>query len=190
MAAGIEETIDVVPFPNASDPSPPVLQAVVAPARTTDGRWRRRGLIGGAVVMALALITAGVMRDVGTRDRLAKTRHALEATRVDLKSTKALLASAQSELSSTQSQLTSRTGERDQLKKDLDAKIAELSGVRGTLNQSENRVNIQAGQIETLKSCLNGVTNALVYAANSDYVSAVASLESVKVSCDNASKLF
>jgi hypothetical protein len=190
MAAGIEESVDVIPFPSASDASPVVLQAVDAPTRTPDGRWRRRGLIGAAILVALALLTVGVMRDVGTRDRLGKTRQALEAARVDLKSTKASLTTTRSELTTRTSELTSRTAERDGLKKELDARIAELAGVRGTLSQSENRVNIQAGQIETLKSCLNGVTNALVYAADSDYVSAVASLESVQVSCDTASKLF
>jgi hypothetical protein len=47
-------------------------------------------------------------------------------------------------------------------------------------------VTIQAGQIETLKSCLSGVSIALSDLASGDYSGTIAALEAVQVSCHSA----
>jgi len=73
--------------------------------------------------------------------------------------------------------------------KRLQSAQKELAGVRGSLNEANTKVNLQASQIETLKSCLNGVSAALHYAAYSDYDAAIAALEAVEVSCDKAYKM-
>lgn len=172
-----------------------LLPAAVAPPGATPApavtrRWRRhlRPIAVGLLVAVLAAV--GIATDVGVRNRLDETRDRLARTAKSLDETTAALKESRAELATTKSTLSSTIAERDRLKADLDARVAELAGVRGTLNEAQNRLNLQAGQIETLKSCLNGVVQALGYAAYEDYYSALASLRAVEVSCQNAQALF
>lgn len=50
----------------------------------------------------------------------------------------------------------------------------------------KSSLTIKSGQIETLKSCLNGVSIALTDLAYSDYAGAISALNAVKVSCHSA----
>lgn len=200
------EPFTVVPFPTApfggrqSAPqlSLPLSDGVEdaprnAPVEPVMSRVRKRKqpwLIAVTAVVACALLALGVVIHLGTRTRLTHTRDELASTSATLTSTKSTLQKTNHELSTTAEALTTRTSERDRLQARLDETNTKLAGVQQTLTDAQNRVNLQAGQIDALKSCLAGVTNALEYVSYGDYGSAVASLEAVEVSCDTAANAF
>lgn len=144
------------------------------------------------VPAAAALIVVGVavVNDQGVRSRLGDTRSTLRSVQASLADTTTNLDATTAKLATSDAALAATTTERNTLKGELDAKAAELGGVKGTLTDAQSRIDLQAGQIETLKSCLNGVSNALSYAADDDFISALAALRAVEVSCDRASEMF
>lgn len=161
---------------------------VPLPARLTDGR-RRWTMRAGAGLAALALV-ALVVSDLGVRNQLDHTNGVVSASAATLRTTQGDLASTKAELVDTKTQLAATTTERDALRTERDAQSSELSGVKGSLSDAQSRTNLLAGQIETLKSCLNGVSSSLSYFADEYYTSALAALEAVSVSCDKAGDLF
>jgi uncharacterized membrane-anchored protein YhcB (DUF1043 family) len=131
-----------------------------------------------------------------TQDELNARTTALEVVEQELADTSAELAETARTLTATQRDLESEKQraitaeeERDTLAGALDATQTELQGVRGTLDDTRSRVELQAGQIRTLRSCLNGVLLALNYIAYDDWYSAVAALEAVDSSCRDAVEL-
>jgi hypothetical protein len=190
-AGGPTGGADIVVFPTRAHP---VFGSDILPARTTRGsRWARRPRWMVPVALGVAVSAAvgsGVRADLDVRSRLDATRGELASTRIDLERTSATLRTTEADLVATDGALVSATTERDALEADLDARLAELEGVRGSLGDARSRLDLQAGQIETLKSCLNGVSSALSFAAYEDFVSAMAALDAVQVSCDRASDLF
>lgn len=154
---------------------------------TWNRRWVRRTV---AVVVLLAAAGSLVADDLGTRSRLDATRERLHTTELRLTRTRADLDGTRRELASTRTDLDARTRERDDLRARLDATNAELAGVRGSLSEAQSRLNLQAGQIATLKSCLSGVAQALIYVADGYYGLAASALEAVRVACEQASELF
>lgn len=154
---------------------------------TWNKRWVRRAV---AVVMLLGVASPLVADDLRTRSRLDTTRERLHTTELRLTRTRADLDGTRRELASTRTELDARTRERDDLRARLDATNAELAGVRGSLSEAQSRLNLQAGQIATLKSCLSGVAQALIYVADGYYGLAASALEAVRVACEQASELF
>jgi len=153
---------------------------------TPKSRWRRRLLtLGCAAVLLLAVVAVGlvVANEIGTHHRLDRTRTELSATESQLASTRA-------KLGATTRDLAGRTTERDALQSQLNDVNTQLQGVRGTLSDTQNRVSLQAGQISSLKSCLNGVSTALSDAAYGDYSGAVGALDAVQISCRDAKNAF
>jgi hypothetical protein len=132
----------------------------------------------------------------GVRAELATTENEFTAVQQQLADTSAQLDATVDTLSATQRSLASEVqraeaaeGERDALTTKVNATESELEGVRGSLNETRGRVELQAGQIQILRSCLNGVLLALNYAAYDDWSSAIASLEAVETSCQEATEL-
>jgi hypothetical protein len=82
----------------------------------------------------------------------------------------------------------SKAGEA-RVQKALSTAQAQFRGVRTSLSDANGRINVQSGQIETLKSCLNGVSIALNDVAYNDYSGAVSALDAVRVSCRAAYKI-
>ncbi len=176
---------DILPgpvVPAAAPPTPRVTQAL--------RRRRPRWLVPVAAAAALIVVGVAVANDLGVRSRLDDTRSTLRSVQASLAATTTNLESTTAKLATSDASLAATTTERNALKVDLDAKAAELGGVKGTLSDAKSRIDLQAGQIETLKSCLNGVSNALSYAADDDFVSALAALRAVEVSCDRAAEMF
>jgi hypothetical protein len=65
-----------------------------------------------------------------------------------------------------------------------------LKGLQTSLNDVQTQVSLQAGQIDVLKTCLDGVSNALSYAAYGQYSAAINSLNAVNSECETAYALF
>jgi hypothetical protein len=204
-----DATAEVLPLPiapiaavaseEAARPRPPAPEqetvADAAPGRTRPKK-RTWELVAAGLVVA-GLLATGLIVHLGTRSALADNRARLASTTRDFDATKAKLSSTindlngtRSRLTTTQTDLSTRTRQRDKFHAELDAANVELAGVNSTLDDAQNRVNLQANQIEALKSCLLGVSDALGYAAYEEYASAVAALEAVSVSCDTANKAF
>jgi hypothetical protein len=159
-------------------------------------RRRLQILVATAVAIALA---AGLLvaNDVGAHGQLSATRRHLAATAATLKSTKGQLtlthgrlASTRGELTRTKSRLGSANADRAQLTTQLASTQQELAGVRGNLSDTQNQLNLQAGQLEIVKTCLSGFATALDADLNGDYSSGLAALQSVESACREASKLF
>ena len=62
--------------------------------------------------------------------------------------------------------------------------------MRGTLSEAQETVQLQAGQIEPLKICLDGVAEALDYVIYGLYGAAINALTRVKGACNEAFTLF
>lgn len=190
-AAPTPPSIPPAPLPRAAV----VLQAPVAngtfPPRPSRFARHRRSLVRTVIgAVAIIVVAVAVSSDLGVRSRLDRARLDLAGSRSELERTSDQLGTTWAELDTTKEALASSTSERDAVRSELDATLAELAGLRGSLGDAQDRLNLQAGQIETLKSCLNGVSEALGHAAYDDYRSAVAALDAVEVSCDRASEMF
>jgi septal ring factor EnvC (AmiA/AmiB activator) len=152
-----------------------------------------RGLRRALLVLTALALAAGVIV-LGVND--LQTHHQLRDTRLDLAATQSSLRLVRDDLSAARSNLINSQTQLGATRKSLsasEAKLAtaeqDLQGLRNSLSDAKGRVTVQSGQIEALKSCLNGVSIALRDAANLDYVSAVSALDAVQVSCDVANKI-
>ena len=110
----------------------------------------------------------------------------LADTKTELSDTVDELEATNRELTSTKNTLTVRTNERDGLQGDLEAKQAELATTQGALNDARGKVDLQASVIEDLRTCLNGVADALLYLSDFYYEGALAALESAEPACERA----
>ena len=75
----------------------------------------------------------------------------------------------------------------------LDKRVRDLKndiqGVRGSLDLAQTNLELQAGQISALKTCLNGVSIAFDRVLVENYPAAAAALESVEARCNQAFSL-
>ena len=141
------------------------------------------------------LLLLGIAAGLGyiqqqTSAQLGLTKSQLSETSQRLTTRSADLVSARDELFATNSELTSTTSELKSSRRALRQTKRQLTEVQRTLGTTRNQLDLQANQIATLKSCLNGVANALGYAAYSNFGAALAALDAVQVSCDQANDLF
>jgi hypothetical protein len=156
---------------------------------TPKNRSRLIGAIAGAVAVVIAVALLGV-NDAGAHSRLTKTRGALASTQSTLTSTKAELASIRHQLTSTKADLESAEAARNRVHDQLVSTQRDLAGVRGNLSDTQNQLNLQAGQFEIVKTCLEGVATAFSADLDGDYSSALAALNSVQSACDQAFSYF
>jgi len=144
---------------------------------------RRRVIIGLVAVTIIASLSTLTAWGLDTRSRLADTEDTLA-------STEATLAQTEDTLADTRSTLAQRTRERDSFRNKYNDTRTELKGVKNSLTKARNRIELQAGQIDILKTCLDGVAGALIYVSYGDYYSASAALDAVRVSCNRAADYF
>ncbi|GIU97438.1 MAG: hypothetical protein KatS3mg013_1241 [Actinomycetota bacterium] len=119
-----------------------------------------------------------------------ETREELRATQGELRRTKDDLAATSEDLRIARAQLEVAREENRRLERELRELRVELRGVRGTLSEAQARLELQAGQIEDLKECLNGVSLALDNVLYGDYWAAANALTAVQTSCEAAFALF
>jgi len=149
---------------------------------------RRVALVATGVVAILALLAVTTLHIVGTHDRLNRTRDTLAATESDLSDTRDELDVTSEKLTSTEDELSTRTTERNKARADLADAEAELGATTSALNDARGKVDLQASQIEDLRTCLVGVMDALLYVADGFYMAAVDALDAVQFECDRAAK--
>jgi hypothetical protein len=184
-AAGdaVETPVAPIPlFPESREPASMPLQtesAEPALGRHTPRRWIWPVVLGATITIALGLGTYLYMTLEGARDDLTSTQTDLDRTATSLSVTQDQLAETEGELSET-------TAERNQLEGKVRSLKADLRGVRGTLNEANADLELQAGQISTLKTCLNGVSIAFDRVLDFDYRGAAAALQSVECACNEA----
>jgi peptidoglycan hydrolase CwlO-like protein len=175
-------------------PAPPIAAWVETTSTKANSSGRRSRAKTIALTVAILLIV-GLAGSLGylqqrTSDQLRKTDSQLSATSQQLANRSAELESTTDELQASNSELTRTASALQSARQDLKQTRKQLSGIQGTLDTTRHQLDLQANQIETLKSCLNGVSSALSYAAYSDYGAALAALDAVQVSCDKANDLF
>ena len=127
-----------------------------------------------AMVVVVAVLAVAVVGALGVND--VSTHHKLASTRAELATTQRDLAAARAKIADITKQLDASKADLASTKSQLDAKTTELSGVRNSLNYAN-------GQIDDLKTCLQGVLQADSYAADGDYTSALAALDAVMPVC-------
>jgi hypothetical protein len=155
---------ELVLFPSFAHPSFGFPDFAASAPRRRSIRRRQRGRVVGVLTAgALVLGTSGILaaNEIGTHSALASARAALAHTRHQLASTQA---------------------QRDSYQ-------AQLQQAQQNLSSAQSQVNLQAGQIGVLKTCLNGVLDSLGYAANNDYTDAIATINGVSGACTSASTL-
>lgn len=167
-----------------TDAPGPTEPAVPAPASSKRVIFTKRRVITALVVASLiAGFSTLTAWGLDTRSRLSATEDTLATTEATLQDT-------EDTLSETRATLATRTKERDSFKARYNDTLRELKGMKRSLTNARNRIELQAGQIDILKTCLNGVAEALVYVAYGDYYSASAALDAVSVSCNRAADYF
>lgn len=143
------------------------------------GRWL---VWVGAVVVLLALVGAASYFYLELQD----TEERLSATEANLEDTATTLGATEEELSTTEESLEERTLERDRLDTRVRDLKNDIQGVRGSLDLAQTDLELQAGQISSLKTCLNGVSIAFEHVLVENYPAAAAALESVEAPCNEA----
>lgn len=178
-----EESDLPAPLPSTSEPVEMTSDLVQGRPRKLPWRLIVKALAAASVLAAVAVLA---LNDYGTHQRLTRSVGAyttsqskLLGTRVQLADTVTRLTGVQNNLASTESSLTTT-------KQALAAKVQDLAGVRNNLTDVKSNLTIKSGQIETLKSCLNGVSIALRDYANGDYAGTISALNAVQVSCHSA----
>ena len=149
----------------------------------------RRSLVALAGVGLVAGVAVLAVDDRGAHQQLTRTRGALHSTQATLHSTQAQLSQAQADLAGANADLTRTKASLSSVQATLKTKEQALAGVQNSLTDAKNSVTVQAGQIETLKSCLNGVRIALSDVAYGDYSGALSALDAVQVSCNAADSI-
>lgn len=151
---------------------------------------RRAALITVASVLVAGLVAAATVLHLDVRGELVDTRADLASTRKTLASTEADLEARTSDLESTRDSLETAEENLRSTDRQLRKAQRQLRGIRGTLASAEEQLGLQSHQIEVLKTCLNGVNNALVELAYNNFDGALAALNSVQIPCDEAFALF
>ncbi|HET7489955.1 MAG TPA: hypothetical protein VFJ85_18660 [Acidimicrobiales bacterium] len=172
-APAAEPTADIVVLhPElASSPARPPAASVVAGRRAR--RQRPRWLVAGVAVLLIAVAGGiGVRIDMGARDDLQRAKEQVADMKVDVRATKAELAAI--------------TADRDAFKAQLDARTAELDGAKGTLKDAQSRLNLQSDQLDTVRACIHGIEDAIVYAAQGQDGRAEARLNAVQGACNRS----
>lgn len=159
-------------------------------ARSPDaGRFdfvKGRGVRFGAALMACLIVVAALVVHLNVRSDLDSTREILAATASRLDTTSATLAETEGTLATTEENLTETTAERNNLQSEVKILQGRLAGIQGSLDDARDQMNLQAGQITTLKACLSGVSIALTNVLKGDYYGAAAALRTVQQPCREA----
>ena len=153
-----------------------------AGATSSRGPLRRAvlPLVAAALAVGIAVVAAvGWAKFQSTSEELSVTRSTLRVASAELVETSDALDDTRRILTSTEDDLEISEG-------DLERVRSELRRTEGSLSSAQSRMDLQANQIATLRTCLDGVSNALSYAAYSQYGQAVAELNAVEVACDKA----
>jgi len=159
--------------------------------------WRKRLLAFLTGIIALAVLTTGILSDLQVRSELRLARSSLRATQARLRTTQARLRTTQSRLASTlrsltsvQADLASTTTERDTLEVAFKITAWELSGAESYLASTQTSLAnantglvLQGTAITTLNTCLAGVEKALNQLSVGDQSGAVTSISKVASSC-------
>lgn len=173
--------------PASEDPpvSPPVSPGPAKDAASAVKKRRSRSTAVLASALALAVFGAAVgwVLEVQRAHDLNQRAHDLKTTRATLTATSVVLSSTKADLESTRGDLT-------QTRSELTAAKADAAKTKGSLSGAEHRLDLQAGQIATLKTCLGGVQRALSYVAYSDFNSALSELSAVQTACRKANDVF
>lgn len=177
---------DTLPVP----PPVPDQDELVSAQDHGRGNRRRVALVTVAIVAVLGLLTAGVLVHLDVRGDLRDTELTLASTEEDLTRTTEELGSTDAKLAETRARLQETVGERDDLRNELRRVKADLQGVRGSLAEAQETVQLQSGQIEDLKACLDGVAEALDHVIYGYYDAAINALTRVEGSCNAAFALF
>lgn len=153
----------------------------------------------------LAFLVAGMVTLAGAAGYVQhQTQSALDVAQGELTTVSEALADAKDEIAQAEERLNRRKAKLVMAQAELDEKTRRLravnqslaaaqvrqSGLESTLDDAFSQLDLQASQIETLKTCLDGVSNAFVYAWKFEDDEALASLLAVEVSCNHSFELF
>lgn len=158
--------------------SSPTAEALAPPRRS-----RRVRIAVGMLIASLAgaALTGWIQYD-HAQGRFIESRHQLSETKGLLISADEQLGLTRDELATDKSALASAEAELSRTKQDLVKS-------QGSLDNAKDRLNLQASQIDTLQTCLRGVSEALSDVAYGDYEGAVSALDAVRTSCRKASNI-
>lgn len=175
--------------PGSEEPTAPIPWVDTAGAATpVEGpRRRRRWPRVAALVVGILALAGGIAEGAWV---YAQTREDLEQTRAELQRTTDKLTATEQDLELTRLKLEDERERSSSLQREVQRLRTELRGVRGTLSEAEQRLELQAGQIEDLKDCLNGVSMALDSVLYGDYRGAANALVAVESDCQAAFSLF
>lgn len=168
---------------------PPSPQAEPAP-QPESGKPRRATMYVAAcmlLLLALGMLGYDYQRTVGD---LEETQANLSTTEGQLVSTADELNETERSLSDSRSQLAAVRNDLERTAQKLRSARRDMTGLEGTLDSAQDRLDLQANQIQTLQTCLQGVSNALTYVSYSDFGAALAALNAVEVSCQAAYQMF
>lgn len=179
----------------------PGLQAPIAVVRGPEqpiartGLWSRKRILTTVLVMLVvcsAAGAAGYWQDEAHRNqvRLAATQHDLAGARHQVTETTASLDQTRGQLDQARAKLSDTTGRLRTAQGKLRDTRQEAAGLQGSLDSAQDRLDLQANQIDTLKSCLSGVVTSMGYAGQGDYGAAIAALDAVEISCQRADDFF
>ena len=124
------------------------------------------------------------------RSDLRQTARTLAATQSEMQATEVHLENTTTKLDLTDARLDQTASQRDDLQQRVEEMRIDLKGLKGSLDEAQNTVQLQTGQIAVLKTCLDGVTEATSDILYGYYSAAINALTWVEDACNEAYSLF
>lgn len=172
--------------PSLASTAPGAFSDASASAISKKGRRTPRLRTVLLSLAALALVSGTALAGYRLNETIDRTEADLASTTDELSATSEQLSQTEGTLRATETKLGTTERERDELNAENQDLRLDLRGVRGTLRTAETRVELQSGQIQTLKTCLNGVALALDAVLYLDYRGAAKALQAVETECNEA----
>jgi len=183
----MDSSTNLAPRPRRSDQSlvpifNPVAKSPTPPQASPGESKKWLVLIIACAVVILALFVVLALNDYRAHKNMQNTTIQLSAAENQLIQANKQSASYRQLLAREQSQLKESQGTLA----DAKAQIVEL---KSALSNSQSESNSQTAQLGVMQACLTGVLTSLTDAGNNNYQTAIAALQAVQSSCNQASAM-
>lgn len=145
---------------------------------------RRRPFVRTAVLLTAFVLAASLgLAGMGWVKK-AEVNELLDNARAELRSSQAELTFTEETLTAARARWKATNDRLAAARHHLREVETELEDAQGAVASAQDRLDLQANQIATLKSCLEGVSRALTFSAYMQYGRALQELNAVEVSCE------
>ncbi|MBV8952208.1 MAG: hypothetical protein JOZ99_15120 [Actinobacteria bacterium] len=142
-----------------------------------------------AAVLVLAANAYAVLDLVATHAQTSRLHHDTLAAEQQIAADGQRVASENTGVGAAAQQLAARTDDRDRMRAQVVSASADVSAARVDLGAAFGRLALQVGEITTLSTCMQSVSQAMNGLSVGDTTRGLDALHSVQTSCDTAASI-